>query len=59
MLTGQAVFVFNADSSLVMATHPIIASEFNALESSSWLVTGFGLAGSATQVIVSCAAGTC
>ncbi|KAJ9137702.1 Vacuolar membrane amino acid uptake transporter fnx2 [Pleurostoma richardsiae] len=46
-----AVFVFNADSSLVMATHPIIASEFNALESSSWLVTGFGLAGSATQVI--------
>jgi len=48
-----AVFVFNADGSLVLATHPVIASEFNALESSSWLFTGFGLAGAATQTTVS------
>jgi hypothetical protein len=46
------VFVLNADGSLVLATHPIIASEFNALESSSWLFTGFSLAGAATQIPV-------
>jgi len=48
----EAVFVFNADGSLVLATHPVIASEFHALESSSWLFIGFGLAGSATQTMV-------
>ncbi|KAI5460185.1 major facilitator superfamily domain-containing protein [Mariannaea sp. PMI_226] len=46
-----AVFVFNADHSLVLATHPTIASDFNALEWSSWLFTSFGLAGAATQSI--------
>ncbi|KAF7542845.1 hypothetical protein G7Z17_g11222 [Cylindrodendrum hubeiense] len=47
-----AVFIFNADHSLVLATHPTIASEFNALEWSSWLFTSFGLAGAATQAIL-------
>jgi MFS family permease len=46
-----AVFVFNADHSLVLATHPKIASEFHALEWSNWLFTSFGLASAASQAI--------
>ncbi|KAJ2986517.1 hypothetical protein NUW58_g4989 [Xylaria curta] len=46
-----AVFIFHADHSLVLATHPSIGSEFNALEWSSWLFTSFGLAGAATQAV--------
>ncbi|KAF5005271.1 hypothetical protein FDECE_8257 [Fusarium decemcellulare] len=46
-----AVFVFNADHSLVLATHPSIGSEFDALDWSSWLFTGFSLAGAATQAV--------
>ena len=46
---APGVFIFHADSSLVMATHPTIASEFDALDSSSWLFTAFALAGAATQ----------
>ncbi|EFX06583.1 multidrug resistance protein [Grosmannia clavigera kw1407] len=45
------VFVSNVDGSLIMATHPIIASEFDALESSSWLFSGFILAAAATQTM--------
>lgn len=44
-----AVFISNADVTIVMATHAIIASDFMALESSSWLFTGFMLASTATQ----------
>lgn len=44
-----AVFVSQADTTIVMATHALIASEFMALESSSWLFTGFMLASTATQ----------
>ncbi|KAI1384976.1 MFS general substrate transporter [Hypoxylon trugodes] len=47
MLVG--VFTSSADSSLVIATHPIIASEFNDLENSTWLFISFLLAGAATQ----------
>ncbi|KAI1086070.1 MFS general substrate transporter [Rostrohypoxylon terebratum] len=43
------VFASSADSSLVIATHPIIASEFNDLENSTWLFISFLLAGAATQ----------
>ncbi|CAK7216014.1 hypothetical protein SCUCBS95973_002661 [Sporothrix curviconia] len=43
------VVVSNADGSLMLATHPVIASEFNDLESSSWLFGGFILASAATQ----------
>ncbi|KAI1652883.1 MFS general substrate transporter [Daldinia decipiens] len=43
------VFMGSADSSLVMATHPVIASEFNDLENSAWLFISFLLAGAATQ----------
>ncbi|KAK4136297.1 hypothetical protein BT67DRAFT_440447 [Trichocladium antarcticum] len=32
-----------------MATHPVIASEFNSFENSTWLITGFTLAGAATK----------
>lgn len=46
---APAVFIANADGSIVMATHAIIASEFMSLESSSWLFTGFMLASTATQ----------
>ncbi|KAL5628311.1 hypothetical protein BROUX41_003059 [Berkeleyomyces rouxiae] len=50
MIMVLAVFVYNADGSLVLATHASIASEFDSLESSSWIFTAFGLAGAATQV---------
>ncbi|KAK7755663.1 hypothetical protein SLS62_002274 [Diatrype stigma] len=46
------VFTSNADGSLVMATHPVIASEFDDLEDSSWLLISFMLAAVATQSIV-------
>ncbi|KAI0146708.1 major facilitator superfamily domain-containing protein [Pestalotiopsis sp. NC0098] len=42
-------FTTNADGSLVLATHPVIGSEFHDLENSSWLFIGFMLAGLATQ----------
>lgn len=41
-------FISNADSSLLFATHTIIASEFNALHDSSWLLTSFALAQATT-----------
>ncbi|GKT61419.1 major facilitator superfamily transporter [Colletotrichum tofieldiae] len=44
-------FTANADGSLVMATHPTIASEFDDLENSSWLFVAFALAGAATQTL--------
>lgn len=42
-------FISSADGSLLFATHPIIASEFNALHDSSWLMTSFALAQAVTQ----------
>ncbi|TKW59592.1 Vacuolar membrane amino acid uptake transporter fnx2 [Colletotrichum tanaceti] len=44
-------FTASADGSLVMATHPTIASEFDDLENSSWLFIAFALAGAATQTL--------
>ncbi|KAI1180574.1 major facilitator superfamily transporter [Nemania sp. FL0916] len=43
------VFTSNVDGSLVLATHPVISSEFHNLDDSSWLFISFWLAGSATQ----------
>ena len=48
------MFTANADGSLVLATHSTIASEFNNLEASSWLMTSFALAGASFQSIVCC-----
>ncbi|KAI1814935.1 major facilitator superfamily transporter [Poronia punctata] len=45
------LFTSNLDTSLVLATHPRIASEFNALEDSSWIFVSFLLAGLTTQVL--------
>ncbi|KAM0228043.1 hypothetical protein ACHAPO_011071 [Fusarium lateritium] len=45
-------FTASADGSLVLATHPSIASEFNALSASNWLFVSFNLAGAATQALV-------
>ncbi|KAL6703416.1 hypothetical protein ACN47E_009675 [Coniothyrium glycines] len=42
-------FISNADASLLFATHPVIASEFDALHDSSWLMTSFALAQAASQ----------
>jgi MFS family permease len=42
-------FISNADSSLLWATHPLIASEFNALHDSSWLIASFALAQAVSQ----------
>ncbi|KAL8366793.1 hypothetical protein RB595_008756 [Gaeumannomyces hyphopodioides] len=50
VLTAGA-FMSNVDGSLVLATHPTIASEFDALSWSSWLFVAFQLAGAATQSI--------
>jgi len=47
------VFTSNADGSLVLATHPVIASEFNVLSDSTWLFISFSLAGASTQALVS------
>jgi uncharacterized RDD family membrane protein YckC len=46
------IFVAHADGTILLATHPIIASEFNDLANSTWLITGFTLAGAATQALV-------
>ncbi|KAJ9150167.1 MFS general substrate transporter [Coniochaeta hoffmannii] len=43
------ILVAEIDGSIVMATHPLIASEFNDLGNSTWLITGFALAGAVTQ----------
>ncbi|KAI1127072.1 major facilitator superfamily transporter [Nemania abortiva] len=45
------LFTSSADGSLVLATHPKIASEFNSLEDSSWIFVSFLLGGVATQVL--------
>ncbi|SPO01835.1 uncharacterized protein DNG_04508 [Cephalotrichum gorgonifer] len=45
------ILTSNADGSLVLATHSTIASEFNSLGISSWLVTAFILAAAAFQNI--------
>jgi hypothetical protein len=47
------VFVANADTSLVLATYGEISSEFEALESSSWLLTGYMLSMCGAQPLVS------
>ncbi|EAA30567.2 MFS general substrate transporter [Neurospora crassa] len=49
MLLG--IFVAQTDTSILMATHAIIASEFKALKDSSWLIISFSLAGAATQTL--------
>jgi uncharacterized membrane protein YoaK (UPF0700 family) len=46
------IFTSNADGSLVLATHPVIASEFGKLQDSSWLFISFMLASAASQTIV-------
>ncbi|KAK0610573.1 major facilitator superfamily domain-containing protein [Bombardia bombarda] len=45
------IFVAHTDGSILLATHPIIASEFNQLTYSSWLITSFALASAATQTL--------
>lgn len=51
-MVGAGIFVAHTDGSILLATHPIIASEFNRLEDSTWLITSFALAGAATQTLV-------
>ncbi|EEU37711.1 uncharacterized protein NECHADRAFT_53466 [Fusarium vanettenii 77-13-4] len=53
MLIIKGTFLGSSDNSLVMATHPTIASEFDALGMSSWLLTAFSLGGATTQITVS------
>ena len=50
--SSTGVFISNADGSLMMTTHPIIASELNALRDSTWLLTSFSLAGATMQPLV-------
>ncbi len=51
-MKNTGIFVGNADGSILLATHPIIASEFNDLKNSSWLITSFALAGASTMALV-------
>jgi len=46
------IFVAHADESILLATHPVIASEFGQLDNSSWLIISFALAGASTQSLV-------
>ena len=52
LMRSTGIFVAHADGSILMATHPVIASEFNDLGNSSWLIISFTLAGAATQTLV-------
>lgn len=45
------IFVAHCDGSILLATHSNIASEFNDLGNSTWLITGFAIAGAATQTL--------
>ena len=44
------VFVSQTDQSFVMATYGAVSSEFNDLESGSWLISAFILAQCVAQV---------
>ncbi|KAL1615332.1 hypothetical protein SLS54_009113 [Diplodia seriata] len=46
------VLLSNADVSIVLATHALIASEFDDLSNSSWIFVSFGLASTAAQPLV-------
>ncbi|RMZ75259.1 hypothetical protein DV737_g5386, partial [Chaetothyriales sp. CBS 132003] len=48
-VSTKRVFVAHADASLVIASSQNIASEFHALSTAQWLVTGYGLAQCASQ----------
>ncbi|KAK4201707.1 putative multidrug resistance protein [Triangularia verruculosa] len=45
------IFVAHCDGSILLATHSNIASEFNDLGNSTWLITSFAIAGAATQTL--------
>ncbi|ETS79763.1 hypothetical protein PFICI_09616 [Pestalotiopsis fici W106-1] len=45
------LFTSNLDGSIVLATHPRIASEFHALDQSSWIFISYLLSGVATQTL--------
>lgn len=51
IIQNAGIFTSNLDGSIVLATHPRIASEFNALEESSWIFISFLLAGVSTQIL--------
>jgi hypothetical protein len=48
------VFISNMDGSILLATHSVISSEFDALSSSSWLLTSYALAMASVQTLVGC-----
>ena len=50
--SNAGIFVAQIDGSILMATYPVIASEFDDLKNATWLVTSFALAGAATQTLV-------
>ncbi|KAF2402942.1 MFS general substrate transporter [Trichodelitschia bisporula] len=48
----MGVFIGQMDGSFVLATHSNIASEFQQLSNSGWLLTSYSLVGAATQPII-------
>lgn len=54
-LTNSAgILLAYADTSLVWATHETIASRFNSLQNSSWMMTSFTMGYCVTLPLVSC-----
>ncbi|KAK0750096.1 major facilitator superfamily domain-containing protein [Schizothecium vesticola] len=51
LMIASGIFVAQIDGSILLATYPVIASEFNDLKNATWLVTSFALAGAATQTL--------
>jgi MFS family permease len=47
----KGLFTSSLDGSIVLATHPRIASEFQALDQSSWIFISYLLSGVATQTL--------
>lgn len=48
-VSRTGVFIANADTSLVLATYGRISSDFNSLDNTSWLLTGYMLSMCGTQ----------
>lgn len=54
LMNFAGILLAYADTSLVWATHETIASRFNSLQNSSWMMTSFTMGYCVTLPLVSC-----
>lgn len=54
LINSTGILLAYADTSLVWATHETIASRFNSLQNSSWMMTSFTMGYCVTLPLVSC-----